>query len=103
MTKKVQEHERDERRFRFCAAMMRKATEGAADGVKENELCSHCKTRLATHRDAHGRPICLHCRLGGSEVLHTIRGGRQIGRNAKCPCGSNRKFKNCCGPGSDGK
>ena len=23
--------------------------------------------------------------------------GRKVGRNEKCPCGSNKKFKNCCG------
>ena len=25
--------------------------------------------------------------------------GRGVGRNAKCPCGSGRKFKHCCGTG----
>ena len=25
------------------------------------------------------------------------QGGRKIGRNAKCPCGSGRKYKRCCG------
>ena len=25
------------------------------------------------------------------------RAGRGAGRNAKCPCGSGRKFKRCCG------
>ncbi len=30
---------------------------------------------------------------------HQLRGpsGGKIGRNAPCPCGSGRKFKNCCG------
>ncbi|MBQ1670212.1 MAG: SEC-C domain-containing protein, partial [Treponema sp.] len=23
--------------------------------------------------------------------------GRKIGRNEPCPCGSGKKFKNCCG------
>ena len=23
---------------------------------------------------------------------------KKVGRNAPCPCGSNRKFKKCCGP-----
>jgi uncharacterized protein YecA (UPF0149 family) len=25
--------------------------------------------------------------------------GRVVSRNAKCPCGSGRKFKHCCGAG----
>lgn len=29
---------------------------------------------------------------------HTfVREGRKIGRNDPCPCGSGKKYKNCCG------
>lgn len=29
--------------------------------------------------------------------IQTIRRSRRkVGRNEKCPCGSGRKFKNCC-------
>ncbi len=28
-----------------------------------------------------------------------VRQGRKIGRNEPCPCGSGRKYKNCCGKG----
>ena len=34
-------------------------------------------------------------REGGSRV--TIRKGEKIGRNEPCPCGSGKKYKNCCG------
>jgi len=27
----------------------------------------------------------------------TIRRKEKIGRNAPCPCGSGKKYKNCCG------
>jgi len=27
-----------------------------------------------------------------------VRPGPKLGRNAPCPCGSGKKFKNCCGP-----
>ena len=34
----------------------------------------------------------------GTDVDRTIRNeGPKIGRNDKCPCGSNKKYKNCCG------
>ncbi|MBC6995220.1 SEC-C domain-containing protein [Lewinella lacunae] len=26
-----------------------------------------------------------------------VRKGPKIGRNAPCPCGSGKKYKNCCG------
>jgi len=28
-----------------------------------------------------------------------IRVGKKIGRNEPCPCGSGKKYKNCCGRG----
>lgn len=36
----------------------------------------------------------------GREILGEERpcaGGRKVGRNEPCPCGSGRKFKKCCG------
>lgn len=29
--------------------------------------------------------------------LHTIRNTQKVGRNDPCPCGSGRKYKQCCG------
>ena len=26
-----------------------------------------------------------------------VAGGRKVGRNAPCPCGSGKKYKHCCG------
>ena len=26
-----------------------------------------------------------------------VRAGEKIGRNSPCPCGSGKKYKNCCG------
>jgi uncharacterized protein YecA (UPF0149 family) len=26
-----------------------------------------------------------------------VRAGRKVGRNERCPCGSGKKFKKCCG------
>ncbi|MCA9094296.1 MAG: SEC-C domain-containing protein [Planctomycetaceae bacterium] len=34
---------------------------------------------------------------GGEKAIEPIRNsGRRIGRNDPCPCGSGKKFKNCC-------
>jgi SWIM/SEC-C metal-binding protein len=33
---------------------------------------------------------------GGAAPSETVRREPKVGRNAPCPCGSGRKFKNCC-------
>ena len=39
-------------------------------------------------------------RIGGSATATPPRpGGRKVGRNEPCPCGSGRKYKKCCGSG----
>jgi preprotein translocase subunit SecA len=39
-------------------------------------------------------------RIGGAATATTPRaGGRKVGRNEPCPCGSGRKYKKCCGSG----
>ncbi len=34
---------------------------------------------------------------GGSSTPRLKAGGRKIGRNEPCPCGSGKKYKHCCG------
>lgn len=41
-----------------------------------------------------GRSLILHPALGREEP--------KVGRNSPCPCGSGKKFKNCCGGGTTG-
>ncbi len=36
-------------------------------------------------------------RAGADNQSPYVRGGRKIGRNELCPCGSGKKFKQCCG------
>ena len=39
---------------------------------------------------------------GSDNQSRTVRGGKKIGRNDPCPCGSGKKYKNCCGrPGAN--
>ncbi len=33
----------------------------------------------------------------GGEEKQSPRTSNKIGRNEECPCGSGRKYKNCCG------
>ena len=32
---------------------------------------------------------------GGAKT--PVKVGKKVGRNEKCPCGSNKKYKDCCG------
>ena len=34
---------------------------------------------------------------GGSSRPQAKAGGRKVGRNEPCPCGSGKKYKHCCG------
>ena len=34
---------------------------------------------------------------GKEKVKKTIKNDKKIGRNDLCPCGSGKKYKNCCG------
>ena len=34
---------------------------------------------------------------GYVKAMTVVREGRKIGRNEPCPCGSGKKYKNCCG------
>ncbi len=41
-------------------------------------------------------PACT-CNNCGEKKAISRREGRKIGRNEKCPCGSNKKYKRCHG------
>ena len=34
---------------------------------------------------------------GGERAATFVRGERKVGRNERCPCGSGKKYKHCCG------
>lgn len=43
------------------------------------------------------RPAVTAPAAGQSRGAQTVRGGKKVGRNDPCPCGSGKKYKNCCG------
>ena len=51
----------------------------------KTELVSESHTELTTNRSAEG----------GAKP--TVKSGKEPGRNDPCPCGSGKKYKNCCG------
>ena len=51
-----------------------------------------------TERNEDTTESCCSSSCGCEPQNGTIKyEGRKIGRNEPCPCGSNRKFKKCCG------
>jgi preprotein translocase subunit SecA len=41
-------------------------------------------------------PVAAQAVAAGSNI-HQKAGGRKVGRNDPCPCGSGKKYKHCCG------
>jgi preprotein translocase subunit SecA len=42
-------------------------------------------------------PVGAQAAAGGSKKQHAKVGGKKVGRNDPCPCGSGKKYKHCCG------
>jgi len=42
-------------------------------------------------------PVMAQAETGGSRKKKLRAGGKKIGRNDPCPCGSGKKYKHCCG------
>ena len=51
----------------------------------KTELVSESHTELTTNRSAEG------------SAKPTVKSNKEPGRNDPCPCGSGKKYKNCCG------
>ncbi|CAI8056166.1 Protein translocase subunit SecA [Geodia barretti] len=65
---------------------------GSGNGPQNNGA-----SRSGRRRDALRTPVSPMAAVNGSRTVNAPRGGRKIGRNAPCPCGSGRKYKRCCG------
>jgi len=48
-------------------------------------------------RAADRAPVSPMAAMSSGRTAVAPRAGRKIGRNARCPCGSGRKYKRCCG------
>lgn len=61
---------------------------------KEKTAPSEVEPQQEEHVHVHG-PSCSH---GHHDLLRPIkREAPKVGRNDPCPCGSQKKFKKCCG------
>jgi len=58
----------------------------------------HTIYHVGVRREApQGAPVAAQVGAGGSKKQRLKVGGKKIGRNDPCPCGSGKKYKYCCG------
>lgn len=77
-----------------------KGGESDATGVVEFEADYTLNGRRDTHHETANFEKVSDSWLYTTGALKTVtvhREGRKIGRNEPCPCGSGKKYKNCCG------
>jgi len=67
---------------------------------KEEQPVSRTLTRRRSPQDMSGSPISPIDFLGGIGVTMPFIADKKPGRNDPCPCGSGKKYKNCCGRGN---
>ena len=59
---------------------------------------SHADGAAPDAAQPNGQPSAAGERAGSERTVETfVRGGRKVGRNESCPCGSGKKYKHCCG------
>lgn len=59
---------------------------------KKNEV----ETIESEEEHVHG-PNCNHGHHHGEKRAPLVNQGEKVGRNDPCPCGSEKKYKKCCG------
>ena len=67
----------------------RKQVIGEGEQKKEEFTDKELRTPVAGEQAKHGQ--------GGAPKQEPVRKGPKVGRNDPCPCGSGKKYKNCCG------
>ncbi len=58
---------------------------------------AHTIYRVSIARQEAPGPAVPAAAGGGARKQHARVGGRKVGRNDPCPCGSGKKYKHCCG------
>lgn len=64
-------------------------------GYEYDATCHVCGTRNIYKTDSHGKWVCR--KHAKPVTVPIVERQRKPGRNAKCPCGSGKKTKRCCG------
>ena len=65
--------------------------------IKENLILFLSNLEVSLDKDGEDDKITEDKNKSIDEELLTANSKEKISRNAKCPCGSDKKFKHCCG------
>ena len=72
-----------------------KAVPGFLTKIKRYR-CFHCGHNIESATRPKACPKCSKVSHEDDKGITMRRLGKKIGRNEKCPCGSDKKFKRCC-------
>ncbi|MGM9866814.1 MAG: preprotein translocase subunit SecA [Lepagella sp.] len=90
----------EERRRRPVYAQPRNASiTQAPAGCVPNPYAGYSTTRETYEGETAQRQAAMNANRGGRPVTQPIKAQPKVGRNDPCPCGSGKKYKNCCGRG----
>ena len=64
-----------------------------------NPYANYSTTRETYEGEAAQRAAARNVNRPSGSVTQPVKSGPKIGRNDPCPCGSGKKYKNCCGKG----
>lgn len=66
------------------------------NSISHDDKCVHCGNDFVTHRVTHGRQLIVTRPPKYKRKIRPRKTNAKTGRNDKCPCNSDKKFKNCC-------
>lgn len=71
---------------------------GAIEQIVGTDKVDELQDKVATNRTINGQisPQDIQTVLRGMRTKPILRDYKKIGRNDPCPCGSGKKYKNCC-------
>ncbi|MGM9815557.1 MAG: preprotein translocase subunit SecA [Lepagella sp.] len=96
--RRKQEEEMRRRRPVYAQPRNASITQAPAGGVP-NPYAGYSTTRETYEGEAAQRQAAMNANRGGRPVTQPIKAQPKVGRNDPCPCGSGKKYKNCCGRG----
>lgn len=72
-------------------AILRKAEQLGSSIAAQHFFSQKMAKKMQNHFAKVGKAL-----LNGAQNRKLVAGGKNVGRNAPCPCGSGKKFKKCC-------
>lgn len=70
--------------------------EEMTEAIARDTVTTLCKAVI--EKTVQAKPVAQEVATsGGANTTTTVRKDKKVGRNDPCPCGSGKKYKNCCG------